>query len=57
MSRFDQGGLQEVCSVTEFALRHKLTSGQQLRLLKLLGAFATKQELNVNARLESKIRY
>ncbi|WP_145643860.1 hypothetical protein [Neorhizobium alkalisoli] len=52
----DQTSLQEVMRVTDFALRHKLKSDEQLRLIKLLGTFATKQELLMNARLDSKIR-
>jgi len=49
-------GTQEVMTITEFALRYKLTSDEQLRLTKLFGMFATKQELLMNARLKSRIR-
>jgi hypothetical protein len=52
----DQKGLREVMRVTDFALQHNLKSDEQLRLLKLLGTFATKQELLMNAHLSSKTR-
>jgi hypothetical protein len=52
----DQHGLQEVVRVTDFALKHKLKSDEQLRLITALGSFATRQELLMNARLGSKIR-
>lgn len=48
--------LQQVYSVTAFALETKITSDEQLRLLSLLGAFATKQELLMNVRLKTKVR-
>jgi hypothetical protein len=56
-TRFDEATLQEVLSVRDFAFEHKLTSDEQLRLVRLLGSFATKQELLMNARLRSKIRH
>ncbi|TWF43967.1 hypothetical protein [Neorhizobium alkalisoli] len=52
----DQHGLREVVRVTDFALKNKLKSDEQLRLITLLGSFATRQELLMNARLGSKIR-
>ena len=56
-TRLDEATLQEVLSVRDFAFEHKLTSDEQLRLVRLLGSFATKQELLMNARLRSKIRH
>jgi len=50
-------GAQEVLTVTEFALQYSLTSDEQLRLTKLFGMFATKQELLMNARTKSRIRH
>lgn len=50
-------GAQQVTTITEFALQYKLTSDEQLRLTKLFGMFATKQELLMNARLKSRIRH
>lgn len=47
---------QQVMTVTEFALQYKITSDEQLRLTKLLGMFATKQEFLMNARLKSRLR-
>lgn len=44
-------------TVTEFALQYKITSDEQLRLTKLLGMFATKQEFLMNVRLKSRIRH
>ncbi len=50
-------GAQQVITITEFALQYKLTSDEQLRLTKLFGMFATKEELLMNARLKSRIRH
>lgn len=55
-SKLGETGVNKVLSVTEFALQHKLTSDEQLRLIRLLGSFATRQELMMNARLNTKIR-
>ncbi len=44
-------------TITDFALKYKLTSDEQLRLTKLFGMFATKQELLMNARIKSRIRH
>jgi len=50
-------GAQRVMTIIDFALQYKLTSDEQLRLTKLFGTFATKQELLMNARLRSRIRH
>lgn len=50
-------GAQRVMTVIDFALQYKLTSDEQLRLTKLSGTFATKQELLMNTRLKSRIRH
>lgn len=50
-------GAQEVMTIIDFALKYKLTSDEQLRLTKLFGMFATKQELLMNARTKSRIRH
>jgi hypothetical protein len=41
--------LREVWSVSEFARRHRLDEDEEKRLRKLLGDFATRQELLMNA--------
>lgn len=50
-------GAQQVMKITDFALKYGLTSDEQLRLTKLFGMFATKQELLMNARLKSRFRH
>jgi hypothetical protein len=50
-------GAQRVMTIIDFALEYKLTSDEQLRLTKLFGMFATKQELLMNARTKSRTRY
>lgn len=49
--------LKEVVAVASFAARYRLTSDEQLRLTKLFGTFATKQELLMNARRGPERRY
>lgn len=41
--------LREVWSVAEFARRHRLDAEEEKRLRRLLGDFATRQELLMNA--------
>lgn len=55
--KIDDKSLKAVMSVREFCLAYKLTSDEQLRLTRLLGSYATKHELLMNARMKSKIRY
>ncbi len=50
-------GAQQVMTIADFALKYKLASDEQLRLTKLFGMFATKQELLMNARIKSRIRH
>lgn len=53
----DEKNLKAVMSVRDFCLAYKLTSDEQIRLIRLLGTYATKHELLMNARMKSKIRY
>lgn len=53
----DEKGLTEVMKIADFATRYRLTSDEQLRLTKLLGTFATKQELLMNARRGPECRF
>jgi hypothetical protein len=49
--------LKAVISVRDFCLAYKLTSDEQIRLIRLLGPYATKQEIMMNVQMKSKIRY
>ncbi|WJH38434.1 hypothetical protein N7E02_07335 (plasmid) [Aliirhizobium terrae] len=53
----DEKNLKAVMSVRDFCLMYKLTSDEQIRLLRLLGTYATKHELLMNARMKPRIRY
>ncbi|KAA0681302.1 hypothetical protein DTW90_37105 [Neorhizobium sp. P12A] len=48
-SRIEDNKLREVWSVKEFARRHRLDPEEEKRLCKLLGDFATRHELLMNA--------
>jgi len=48
-NRIQENRLREVWSVSEFARRHRLNQEEEKRLRKLLGDFATRQELLMNA--------
>jgi hypothetical protein len=50
-------GLKAVMSVRDFCLAYKLTSDEQIRLIRLLGTYATKQEILMNVQMKSKVRY
>ncbi|SIP90490.1 hypothetical protein SAMN05880590_101117 [Rhizobium sp. RU35A] len=45
----ERQGLRKVWNVSEFARRYRLDSREENRLLKLLGPFASEQELLMNA--------
>jgi hypothetical protein len=47
--KIQENKLREVWSVGEFARRHRLDVDEEKRLRKLLGDFATRQELLMNA--------
>ncbi len=49
-------GLKKVWSVAEFAKRYRLDRDEEARLLKLLGPFATQQELLMNASRAPRFR-
>ncbi|MFN7104132.1 MAG: hypothetical protein ACK4N1_16080 [Pseudorhizobium sp.] len=54
--RFEDTGLRKVWSVSEFSKRYRLQSEEEQRLLKLLGSFATEQELLMNASRAPRFR-
>ncbi|MBW6420450.1 hypothetical protein KX729_03275 [Rhizobium sp. XQZ8] len=49
-------GLKKVWSVSEFARRYRLEKDEEKRLLKLLGPFASQQELLMNASRAPRFR-
>jgi hypothetical protein len=48
-NKIQDNKLREVWSVSEFARRHRLDQDEEKRLRTLLGDFATRQELLMNA--------
>jgi nucleoid DNA-binding protein len=49
-SSIDEKDVKEVVAVADFAVRYRLADDEKVRLTKLFGIFATKQELLMNAR-------
>jgi hypothetical protein len=49
-------GIRKVWSVSEFAKRYRLEREEEARLRKLLGSFATEQELLMNASRAPRFR-
>jgi hypothetical protein len=45
----EKSGFKKVWNVSEFARRYRLDAREENRLLKLLGPFASEQELLMNA--------
>lgn len=56
VEQIQEVGLRKVWSVSEFAKRYRLERQEEARLLKLLGAFATEQELLMNASRSPRFR-
>ena len=56
LKQFEQKGLRKVWSVSEFAKRYRLDRTEEARLLKLLGPFASEQELLMNASRTPRFR-
>lgn len=56
VERFQDTGLRKVWSVSEFSKRYRLQTEEEQRLLKLLGSFATEQELLMNASRAPRFR-
>ena len=56
VEQIQETGLRKVWSVSEFAKRYRLERQEEARLLKLLGAFATEQELLMNASRSPRFR-
>jgi hypothetical protein len=56
LDEVDSKGLKKVWSVAEFAKRYRLDCEEETRLLKLLGPFASQQELLMNASRAPRFR-
>jgi hypothetical protein len=56
LTDIEDKGLKKVWSVTDFAKRYRLDTEEETRLLKLLGPFATQQELLMNASRAPRFR-
>lgn len=56
MPELEDGGLKKVWSVADFSRRYRLDTEEEARLLKLLGPFATQQELLMNASRAPRFR-
>jgi hypothetical protein len=56
VEQLEQIGLRKVWSVSEFARRYRLETEEESRLLKLLGPFASEQELLMNASRTPRFR-
>ena len=55
-SEIENKGLKKVWSVSDFARRYRLDEEEEARLLKLLGPFASQQELLMNASRAPRFR-
>jgi hypothetical protein len=55
-SDLQEKGLRKVWSVADFSRRYRLDAEEEARLLKLLGPFATQQELLMNASRAPRFR-
>jgi len=55
-AEIEEKSLRKVWSVTDFARRYRLDTDEETRLLKLLGPFATQQELLMNASRAPRFR-
>jgi hypothetical protein len=56
LADIEDKGLKKVWSVADFARRYRLDTEEESRLLKLLGPFATQQELLMNASRAPRFR-
>lgn len=56
ISDLNNKGLKKVWSVSDFAKRYRLDAQEEARLLKLLGPFASEQELLMNATRTPRFR-
>jgi hypothetical protein len=56
MTDIEENGLRQVLSVSDFARRYRLDTEEEARLMKLLGPFATQQELLMNASRAPRFR-
>lgn len=56
ISDLNNKGLKKVWSVSDFAKRYRLDDQEEERLLKLLGPFASEQELLMNASRAPRFR-
>ncbi|AYD00507.1 hypothetical protein [Neorhizobium sp. NCHU2750] len=55
-AEIEDKGLKKVWSVADFARRYRLDTEEEARLLKLLGPFASQQELLMNASRAPRFR-
>ncbi|TDK37019.1 hypothetical protein E2F50_08935 [Rhizobium deserti] len=56
LDELENKGLRKVWSVNEFAKRYRLDEEEEARLVKLLGSFASEQELLMNASRAPRFR-
>ena len=56
IDEIDTAGFKKVLSVSEFSKRYRLDREEEARLLKLLGPFASQQELLMNASRAPRFR-
>jgi hypothetical protein len=56
LSEMENKSLKKVWNVTEFARRYRLDREEEARLMKLLGSFASEQELLMNASRAPRFR-
>lgn len=56
IAEIENMGLKKVWSVAEFAKRYRLDKDEEARLMKLLGSFASQQELLMNASRAPRFR-
>jgi hypothetical protein len=56
ISGIENTGLKKVWNVSDFAKRYRLDNEEETRLLKLLGTFASEQELLMNASRAPRFR-
>ncbi len=56
LDELENNGLKKVWSVADFAKRYRLDREEEARLLKLLGPFASQQELLMNASRAPRFR-
>lgn len=56
LTDLQQSGVKKVWSVSDFSKRYRLDQEEEARLIKLLGTFASEQELLMNASRAPRFR-